>query len=598
MKTFFQGVQLLGTSATYLDGVTVPFNLDLSTWHKTITDTTFAESIESLPAKFLPRVAFFNGVDDKWYKYNFNLNNGRNPITLIIRFNSNDIAKSQGLLGDDTSSNSVTRILSSKLAIRVGGINHSVTDTLIVNTVYEFALIRKDSTQWDVYKDGIFVSTETLADADFVMARINIGNFDSSHFFSGEILRASIYLRELTTSEVLLHANNGMVTNPLFDYVLQGYASYEYDLSGNNNNLIPLGTGDKYSYSLNEFTHLNNNGYSLWEHATSDPIQVPFDIDGNALSLTPGTDIPTGYTKTRDIGGGGAKWNMADSKVDFENGNILQCDTAGVAYISSSDAYGEWEFEVLKTIDSNSLYTYIIAKENAKWNDGTNEVYMFGVLASGVLRLIIASAPSTLNYLFATDTGYVSLNTKYTIKITRSEIGSFSVSIKGGSFGNSYVLVDVSGGSGSNPIINNSYTVSNYHISDNDSTDQISNIQINDRPISPYEFTVLTGAYSIIDTPALVIFNRSNATIQTSASRAADYYDATHPYQYHISEIADPRVYDTYFEAAYKDLVFGKVDLDGTDLIRYDEQLNYGTVKTGADLVTVEEYCGIDSIYP
>ena len=159
-------------------------------------------------------------------------------------------------------------------------------------------------------------------------------------------------------------------------------------------------------------------------------------------------------------------------------------------------------------------------------------------------------------------------------------------------------LIDTTGGSGTNPITDNTYNTSIYAELDFDSTDQIKFIKINNIYKSPYDFTVSTGAYSIIDNPPNAIFNRSNATRQTAASRAADNYDATHPYRYQVNEIADPRVYDTYFEAAYKDRIFGKVVLDGTDLIRLDEVLNYGTQKTGADLLTIEEYCGIDSIYP
>jgi len=94
----------------------------------------------------------------------------------------------------------------------------------------------------------------------------------------------------------------------------------------------------------------------------------------------------------------------------------------------------------------------------------------------------------------------------------------------------------------------------------------------------------------------LDIFDRSNTTRQTDLSRASDFYDAAHPYRYNVAEISDPRIYDTFFEALYKDKIFGKVELDGTDIIRYDEQLNYDTQKTGGGLISVEEYCGIRSL--
>jgi len=191
-----------------------------------------------------------------------------------------------------------------------------------------------------------------------------------------------------------------------------------YDVVGGNHATSNL----DYDYELQGSLYLNDNGYSLWQLAANPDIQVPFDINGDPLSLTAGVDIPAGYTKTRDIVAGGSKWNMADALIDFD-----------------------------------------------------------------------------------------------------PDVGTS-------------VKVDM--------------------------------------------------------------FDRSNATIQTAASRASLFYNAGFPYQYQVNEIADPRIYDTFFETAYKDRVFGKVALDGTDLIRLDEMLNYTTQKTGSGLTSVTNYCKISDIYP
>jgi hypothetical protein len=162
-------------------------------------------------------------------------------------------------------------------------------------------------------------------------------------------------------------------------------------------------------------------------------------------------------------------------------------------------------------------------------------------------------------------------------------------------------LVDVSGGSGTNPVTDNTYTTSNYLVVDNDAGDQVSKININGKYISPYDFTVSTGAYSIIDNPDNAIFNRSNATRQTAASRASLFYDVNHPFVGHITEYADPRIYNKsgaeFFTPSYRDRIFGKVKRDGTDIIRYDEQENYATQKVGGDLTNVTNYNKITDIY-
>jgi len=97
--------------------------------------------------------------------------------------------------------------------------------------------------------------------------------------------------------------------------------------------------------------------------------------------------------------------------------------------------------------------------------------------------------------LWSTAKSYVSNNTWYRIKITRSSIGVFTVYIKGGSFGDDYVLVDVTGGAGTNPGTDNTYTTSNYFVVDLDPGDEISNVTIGGHRASLHEFVEGTGAY-------------------------------------------------------------------------------------------------------
>lgn len=58
------------------------------------------------------------------------------------------------------------------------------------------------------------------------------------------------------------------------------------------------------------------------------------------------------------------------------------------------------------------------------------------------------------------------------------DANTFAVFIKGGAFGDNYTLVSTAGGSGTNPIVDASYTTSNYFVTDLDAGDRIANIKL------------------------------------------------------------------------------------------------------------------------
>lgn len=93
-----------------------------------------------------------------------------------------------------------------------------------------------------------------------------------------------------------------------------------YDvISGNHIDINS--TGFTWAKDCDDFHYNYTDGYSLYEHATSDPILIPYDTDGNPLSITP----PTGYTKTSD-NPGGVFHNGAESdfiQTDTVNGDLL-----------------------------------------------------------------------------------------------------------------------------------------------------------------------------------------------------------------------------------------------------------------------------------
>ena len=99
--------------------------------------------------------------------------------------------------------------------------------------------------------------------------------------------------------------------------------------------------------------------------------------------------------------------------------------------------------------------------------------------------------------------------------------------------------------------------------------------------------------------PALQIFDRSNTTIQTDASRASQYYDSTNlatKSRYHISELYPYETISSLFNDDYKDIVFTTISKKGSDfsiteIIRCKEKL------TGYKLTKRKQLSHLDGIY-
>lgn len=100
----------------------------------------------------------------------------------------------------------------------------------------------------------------------------------------------------------------------IFHYPLAESAGLvAYDKSGNDNHGAITATEGAFWANTQDLVHNNllSGGYSLYEHATSDPILVPYGSNGQPLSITP----PTGYTLTEDRPSG--RWhNGAETKVN------------------------------------------------------------------------------------------------------------------------------------------------------------------------------------------------------------------------------------------------------------------------------------------
>ncbi len=150
----------------------------------------------------------------------------------------------------------------------------------------------------------------------------------------------------------------------------------------------------------------------------------------------------------------------------------MECTSAGTIALPSDTAYGTFEFDLYRVTASETRIYFIHSKPRVIDNG-----YFFRISSTELIGFYrIDSGVSQFRNFTAV--GYTTPNTWYRIKITRTLDGEFTVYIKGGSFGDEYVLVDVSGGSGTNPIIDTDYTISKYFMVAIGTGDRISNILI------------------------------------------------------------------------------------------------------------------------
>jgi len=178
---------------------------------------------------------------------------------------------------------------------------------------------------------------------------------------------------------------------------------------------------------------------------------------------------------------------------DVGNDLMLTCDTAGIAYIASTQAYGTWEFDVNKGAEGNtSKIAFISSTVNPYPN--TNGYHLIFLNNEG-FNLTRINDDSSYSDLFITDISYIDNNIWYRIKIERTGDGTFTVYIKGGDFGwDDWTTVVAD--SGSNPATDNVHTTSAYFVADLNAGDKIGVIHTTDGNLDVRDFTVSTGAFT------------------------------------------------------------------------------------------------------
>ena len=177
----------------------------------------------------------------------------------------------------------------------------------------------------------------------------------------------------------------------------------------------------------------------------------------------PGSPIKTGDTVGR--------WAIETEEINGELCKVLVCKTAGIAYIpasyfldttSTDAAFGTWGFHLSKGASTTPRIDFIA--DTIGVTDSGNG-YQFLVNSSEVVavRELVSGVPTTK---MDTAAGYVVPDTWLRVKLTRSSAGVFTTYIDG-------VVVDVSGGSGTNPFTDTTSTESSFIRLDLDAGDKI-----------------------------------------------------------------------------------------------------------------------------
>jgi lysophospholipase L1-like esterase len=194
-----------------------------------------------------------------------------------------------------------------------------------------------------------------------------------------------------------------------------------------------------------------------------------------------------------------------DYKEDI--GSILINELAGEIYDTNTVAYGV-VFEAKMTNHSGiNAYFMIDGIDGYPENNG----YGLQLKFDGTLALFKATSAPAFTTLYTSGAGYMTNDTDYWVRITRNStlnefvtgaIGTFAVYIKGGSFGTSYILASVSGGS--NPVTDNDFTTASYVMFDNDPHDKVSRLSIDSVERNMYNFTKTAGEWRVDN---LYLFN-------------------------------------------------------------------------------------------
>jgi hypothetical protein len=265
-------------------------------------------------------------------------------------------------------------------------------------------------------------------------------------------LNHKLYIDGELWSEVVTHAdNNAWKLNRVGGYPTYPLTSEVED--------IRLYTSAKDE----EWVKKYNNSFAKRVRLADD-----FRYDPVGAAVPKGWIEGTGTYEIKELAAGDSVLKHIDVGTKY-----LECTSAGSIAIPSKTAYGTWEFDLYKGVNSSNIEVgFMQPKIWPRTGSSGGQWFILG----GGERIWLRRDAVVSN--FFTTLSYFDWATWYSIKITRTKDGEFYVYIKGGSFGINWFLVDPTGGAGSNPVTDNTNKTSEYFVLDFDASDRIANIKI------------------------------------------------------------------------------------------------------------------------
>jgi hypothetical protein len=197
-------------------------------------------------------------------------------------------------------------------------------------------------------------------------------------------------------------------------------------------------------------------------------------LEGSPISVAARGGAIGQYLETTPLQFGDATGRYSvstDTVFGKANTKVISCSTAGLLYMPSTQAYGTWEFDIYKGGDGGSLLLGVANGVIGGWNAVGQTGMTFGIISDESIGILIGGG-----YSMRTTASYVSNNTWYKIKITRTSAGVITLWIRGGIY-SGWTLVDLTGGTGTNPVTNTSFSTANYmNLTSGNSGDKIANV--------------------------------------------------------------------------------------------------------------------------
>jgi hypothetical protein len=253
------------------------------------------------------------------------------------------------------------------------------------------------------------------------------------------------------------------------------YTGTSVGLNYNNSPNFPLVVGKRYKIIVNVLTCSNLGTAKVYVGGKQFVLAVglnQFDVVADTINQFIGFNDFIGTSNYYSI-------TEIQPLQTITNGTkYLECASDGVITTSSNTAYGSWEFDWYKGADGNGIRLNFIQSSASLYTTGAG--YMLDIYPDESITLYRflngAATP-----LLITSASYITNNTWYRMRITRTTTGLFTVLIKGGTFAptagySGWTLLGVTGGS--NPVTDNTYTTSNYLVMILKGLDRVTNIKI------------------------------------------------------------------------------------------------------------------------